>query len=140
MRILENFFDNVLVLEPSEKVDNRGTRIVGFNKDEISEYLSVFDVKSRIGVFEYDKIANPIISPDGNLLGCTYTLENIRFIDTPSGFISIVDMPYCKNNGSQILKKPYVIGADTAGTGKDFFTAKVIDNTNAKCVATLRKQ
>lgn len=123
---------------PEEAFVSSGSCV--FNKDEISEYLSVFDVKSRIGVFEYDKIAHPVISPDGNLLGCTYTLENIRFIDTPSGFISIVDMPYCQNNGSQILKKPYVIGADTAGTGKDFFTAKVIDNTNAKCVATLRKQ
>ena len=123
---------------PEEAFVSSGNCI--FNKDEISEYLSVFDVKSRIGVFEYDKIAHPVISPDKKLLGCTYSIENIRFIDTPSGFISIVDMPYKEIKGTQALKKPYVIGADTAGSGIDYFTAKVIDNTNGKCVATLRKQ
>ena len=111
-----------------------------FNKDEISEYLSTFDIKSRIGMFEYDKIATPIFSPSGAIIGCTYSIENIRFIDTPTGFISIVEEPYQEKRDNFLLKKPYVIGADTAGTGKDYFTAKVIDNTNGKCVATLRKQ
>ncbi len=36
MRILESFFDNVLVLELSENVDNRGSKMVNFNKDEIT--------------------------------------------------------------------------------------------------------
>jgi phage terminase large subunit len=49
-------------------------------------------------------------------------------------------MPFTEKKDAQILKKPYVIGADTAGTGEDYFTAKVIDNTSGKCVATLRKQ
>lgn len=47
MRILENFFDNVLVLEPSEKVDNRGTRIVGFNKDELRKLNIKFEIKEQ---------------------------------------------------------------------------------------------
>ncbi len=123
---------------PEEAFVSSGSCV--FDKDAISEYLSTFDVKSTQGVFEYDKIAHPIMSPEGKLLGCTYSIENIRFIDTPSGFISIVDMPYNQNNGTKQLKKPYAIGADTAGTGKDYFTAKVIDNTSGKCVATLRKQ
>ena len=123
---------------PEEAVVSSGSCI--FNKDEISEYLSAFDVKSTLGMFEYDKIAHPVMSPEGKLLGCTYSIENIQFIDTPSGFISIVDMPYNKINDLKQSTKPYVIGADTAGTGKDFFTAKVIDNSSGRCVATLRKQ
>lgn len=35
---------------------------------------------------------------------------------------------------------PYVIGADTAGEGSDWFTAVCIDNTTGKIVATLRQQ
>lgn len=88
---------------PEEAFVSSGNCI--FDKDAISEYLSTFNIKARIGIFEYDKIAIPIISPDGKLLGCTYSIENIRFIDTPTGFISIVDMPYNENQ----LKKPYVI-------------------------------
>ena len=123
---------------PEEAFVSSGNCI--FNKEEISEYLNTFDIKSKIGVFEYDKVAHPIYSPDGKLLGCNYTIENIRFIDTPSGFISIVDMPYYEVSNSKIMKKPYVIGADTAGSGIDYFTAKVIDNVTGKCVATLHKQ
>lgn len=123
---------------PEEAFVSSGSCI--FNKEEISEYLSTFDIKSTLGVFEYDKIAHPLYSPEGALIGCTYTIENIRFKDTPSGFISIVEQPYIEKTDCSILKKPYVIGADTAGTGIDYFTAKVIDNVTGKCVATLRKQ
>lgn len=35
---------------------------------------------------------------------------------------------------------PYVIGADTKGEGKDFYTATVIDNQTGERVATLRMQ
>lgn len=47
MRIKESLFDNVLVLEPSEKVDDRGTRIVGFNKDEIRKLNINFEIKEQ---------------------------------------------------------------------------------------------
>ena len=123
---------------PEEAFVSSGNCI--FDKEEISEYLNVFDIKSRIGLFEYDKVAFPILSPDGKLLGCDYKIENIRFTYTPAGFISIVDMPYRENKDNLTLLKPYVIGADTAGTGIDYFTAKVIDNITGKCVATLHKQ
>ena len=36
--------------------------------------------------------------------------------------------------------RPYVIGADTAGEGSDFFVAQVIDNVSGEQVATLRRQ
>lgn len=35
---------------------------------------------------------------------------------------------------------PYVIGADTAGDGSDWFVAQVLDNTTGRQVATLRRQ
>lgn len=35
---------------------------------------------------------------------------------------------------------PYVIGADTAGEGSDYFTAQVLDNTTGAQVATMRMQ
>ncbi len=123
---------------PEEAFVSSGSCI--FDKDKIGEYISSFNITSRRGLFEYDKIAVPIHSNDGTLIGCRYSMENIRFKDTPSGFISIVEEPFCENRNSYTLKKPYVIGADTAGTGKDYFTAKVIDNESGMCVATLRKQ
>lgn len=47
MRIKESLFDNVFVLEPSEKVDDRGTRIVGFNKEEIRKLNINFEIKEQ---------------------------------------------------------------------------------------------
>lgn len=47
MRILESFFDNVLVLESSEKVDNRGTVSVKFNEDEIRKLNIDFVIKEQ---------------------------------------------------------------------------------------------
>ena len=111
-----------------------------FNKESLSQILTDFNIKSRLGYFEYDKVAHPIYSEDKRLLSVSYTLENIRFIDTGAGFISLVDEPYFKKEGLRTYKKPYVIGADTAGVGKDYFTAKVIDNTCGRVVATLHKQ
>jgi len=111
-----------------------------FNKERLSMLISDFDIKSRLGYFEYDKLAHPIYDSHSRMISCTYTLENIRFVDTESGFISIVDEPYCKKSGTRTEIKPYVIGADTAGEGKDYFTAKVIDNTCGRVSATLRRQ
>ncbi len=123
---------------PEEAFISSGDSI--FDKDALSQVISTFDIKSRLGYFEYDKIAHPVYSSSGTLAGCTYSIENIRFVDTGSGFISIVDEPYRKITGSRVHTKPYVIGADTAGVGKDFFCAKVIDNTTGRVVATVRKQ
>jgi hypothetical protein len=111
-----------------------------FDKEALSLLISSFDVKSRLGYFEYDKIAHPVYSSKGELTGCTYSIENIRFIDTGTGFISIVEEPYAKRVGTRLHLKPYVIGADTAGVGKDYFCAKVLDNTSGRVVATVRKQ
>ena len=111
-----------------------------FDKEAISNYLSTFDIKSTVGYFEYDKKINPVYSEDGKLLYATYTIENLRFKEDLGGYISIVEMPHSVSTGTVSEKKPYVIGADTAGVGKDYFTAKVIDNVTGRVVATLRKQ
>lgn len=52
-----------------------------------------------------------------------------EFVEAEDGNIKIYEKP--------IMGVPYVIGADTAGEGSDFFAAHVIDNTNGKQVAVL---
>ena len=51
-----------------------------------------------------------------------------------------MEEPYSIQRKNLTYRKPYVIGADTAGSGEDYFAAKVIDNTSGKCVATLHRQ
>lgn len=111
-----------------------------FDKEAISNYLSTFDVNRSLGYFEYDKIATHVYGNDGKLLNITYSIENIQFKEADDGYISIVTLPHTLKKGSVTEKKPYVIGADTAGLGKDYFTAKVIDNITGRVVATLRRQ
>lgn len=111
-----------------------------FDKDAISNYLSTFDIKSRLGYFEYEKVTKALTDDYGRVLGYTETIENIEFVESKNGYISIVEEPFKSEKDEPKQEKPYVIGADTAGTGLDYFTAKVIDNTCGRCVATLRKQ
>jgi len=58
-------------------------------------------------------------------------LKDIKWEDDESGCIKIYELP----------KKmyPYCLSGDTAGTGDDFFTGHVIDNTNGKQVAVLKQ-
>ncbi len=111
-----------------------------FDRDAISNYLSSFDVKSRLGRFEYKKVYKQLTDDYGNVLGGSHVIEDIKFVTDPNGYISIVEEPFVEEKNGTKRAKPYVIGADTAGTGLDYFTAKVIDNTCGRCVATLRKQ
>lgn len=111
-----------------------------FDRDAISNYLSSFNVKSRLGRFEYKKVFKELKDDYGNVLGVEQRIEDISFIEDRNGFISIVEEPFAEGKNDAKRVKPYVIGADTAGTGIDYFTAKVIDNTCGKCVATLHKQ
>lgn len=110
-----------------------------FDKDAISNYLSTFDVKSKLGYFEYKEVVKEIKNETG-ILGYTTEIKDISFKEDKNGYISIVEGPYVEKKGGTKMVKPYVIGADTAGTGLDYFTAKVLDNTTGRCVATLHKQ
>lgn len=111
-----------------------------FDKDAISNYLSAFDVKSKIGKFEYKKKIKELRSESGEPIGYETYIDTFEFVEDPNGYISIVEEPFEEKKESSKIIKPYVIGADTAGTGADYFTAKVLDNTTGRCVATLHKQ
>ena len=111
-----------------------------FDAEKIGNKLSNFNVLSTRGSFKYEKRITPILMANGEIIGYKKEISNIRFEENENGLISIVEHPFTDTCGTKTLKKPYVIGADTAGSGVDYFTAKVIDNTNGKCVATLRKQ
>jgi phage terminase large subunit len=89
-----------------------------FDAQKISERLSKIKEPIKQGSFYYDY--------DG------LKITNIRWIDEPDGFIKIYTEPK--------PKVPYVIGADTAGEGSDFFTAHVLDNTTGEQVAVLKHQ
>ena len=72
------------------------------------------------GYFEYD------LGPDPTVM------ENIRWRESGEGIIRIYQKPHSR--------RPYVIGGDTAGTGSDWFTGQVLDNTTGIQVAVLRHQ
>ena len=111
-----------------------------FDKEAIGNYLSNFDVLSTQGSFKYKKSYVPSYSPEGEICGYETKISDVEFVKDPQGMVSIVENPYRLEKGGLLYEKPYVIGADTAGFGQDYFTAKVIDNTSGRCVATLRKQ
>ncbi len=124
---------------PEEAFITSGDSI--FDKEKISNYLSNFTIKPKRGYFEYKITPKAIYGYDGSLLSFKNELSEIEFIESDSGYISIVEEPKRLQdvNGS-MLCHPYVIGADTAGTGEDYFSAKIIDNASGKCVATLHKK
>lgn len=57
-------------------------------------------------------------------------IKNIRFEHDTKGEVKIYELPQ--------PGRPYVIGADTAGEGSDYFVAQVLDNITGKQVAVLR--
>lgn len=95
------------------------------------------------GYFTYKKIANPIKDSKGETVDIEWQIKDIEFEERVDGYITIHEEPrvkYDKDEKIIIAKCPYVLGGDTAGTGIDYFTGKMIDNTNGRTVATLRKQ
>lgn len=88
-----------------------------FDGKSVSRRLSeVQGRKNTAGEFEY--------SYDG------VKIDDIRWQDGKDGFIKIYEKPKAG--------RPYVIGADTAGDGSDYFVAQVLDNVTGRQVATLR--
>jgi len=95
------------------------------------------------GYFTYKKIANPIKDSKGETVDIEWQIKDIEFEERVDGYITIHEEPRVKYDNDEkiiIAKCPYVLGGDTAGTGIDYFTGKMIDNTNGRTVATLRKQ
>ncbi len=108
-----------------------------FDKERITNYLTNLNISAKRGYFKYKLSSIPVFSPRGELISHKSIISDIRFYEDPNGYISIVEEPYIFESGLVCKTRPYVIGADTAGCGEDFFAAKVIDNTSGRCVATL---
>ena len=108
-----------------------------FDTEKISNYLAGYDIRSKRGYFTYKLTPQPIFSAGGELVSYKNVITNISFVESKTGYISIVEEPFARKQGCITFLRPYVIGADTAGSGEDYFTAKVLDNTSGKCVATL---
>ena len=129
-------------ITPTEAFISSGDCV--FDKEAINNQLSLCSgLKGfKKGYFTYRKEATPISNSVGGIADVEWSIKDIQFIESADGYITLHEAPKVKTdrNGNPISKCPYVIGGDTAGTGQDYFTAKVIDNTNGKTVATLHKQ
>ena len=89
-----------------------------FNAEKISNRIAQLKEPLKVGSFIYDY--------DG------MKITNIRWRNEQDGFIKIYDLP--KKN------YPYVLSGDTSGEGSDYFIGQVLDNTNGKQAAVLRKE
>lgn len=97
---------------------------------------------ARKGYFTYTKEAIPLTNSEGTMVDVEWKIKDIKFVESKDGYITIHEEPKVKKNRDGIVthKAPYAIGGDTAGTGKDYFTGKVVCNLDGKTVATLHKQ
>lgn len=116
-----------------------------FDAEKVTEAMSralAHPKLTRQGYFTYRSVETPLMDEQGNKVGGTWSLENIQWVDDRNGMIKIHEEPRVKTTSDGVIegKCPYVVGADTAGGGKDFCAAKVIDNMTKKTVATFHKQ
>ena len=97
---------------------------------------------ARKGYFTYKKEAIPLTNSEGTMVDVEWKIKDIKFVESKDGYITIHEEPKVKKNRDGIVthKAPYAIGGDTAGTGKDYFTGKVVCNLDGKTAATLHKQ
>lgn len=89
-----------------------------FDKEKIINRIAQLKEPIKTGSFIYDY--------DG------LKITNIRWKNEVDGFIKLYELP--KQN------YPYVVSGDTAGEGSDYFIGQVLNNTNGKQVAVLRKE
>lgn len=95
----------------------------------------------KVGYFTYRKVVEPFKDGSGAVVGYTERLCDIAFKEALDGYIKLHQEPeVVKRDGVVTGLVPYVVGGDTAGTGQDYFTAKVLDNREGRTVATLHKQ
>ena len=95
----------------------------------------------RRGYFTYKKEAIPIPNSEGVMVDVEWKIKDIEFVESRDGYIFLHEEPRVKVKDGEITHKaPYSLGGDTAGTGKDYFTGKVICNLDDKTGATLHKQ
>ena len=87
-------------------------------------------LKPRRGYFTYHKESVPVKNSDGEPVDVEWSIKDIEFVDARDGYIYIHEEPQvkCDRWGDVCQRAPYVLGGDTAGSGKDYFAAKVICN------------
>ena len=115
-----------------------------FDKEKVANQLiRCADIEPlRRGYFTYTKTGVPIRGSDGGVIDVEWRISDIAFLESRDGYITIHEEPKVKkdHDGHVVSRAPYVLGGDTAGTGEDYFTGKVICNLDGRTVATLRKQ
>lgn len=91
-----------------------------FNAKKISQRLQTIQkpIKTGYFIYTYDEKLEKI--------------KDIQFKEDENGFIDIYE--------DKKKYYPYVLAGDTAGDGSDYFIGQVLDNTNGKQVAKLRKE
>lgn len=128
-------------ITPNEAFVSSGDCI--FDKDAINDQIArcVSLSTSRKGYFIYKKVAIPILDSDGGTADVEWRIKDIEFVESREGYITLHEEPRVKLVDGQITHKaPYSLGGDTAGSGKDYFTGKVICCLDGKTAATLHKQ
>ena len=111
-----NKFHQEYPASPEEAFISTGKCI--FDKEAIIAQIANLKPAKRVGDFTFT--------------GEDKTFAFDKFVDDTRGATTI----YAEPKDSV----PYVIGADTAGDGSDWFVAHVIDNTTGQQVAVLRQQ
>lgn len=115
-----------------------------FDKEAINNQIVRISANQTAvkGRFTYEKKCIPIYDSEGKQVDVEWCIRDISFEERQDGYILLHEQPQVKKNrdGVVIAKEPYAIGGDTAGTGEDYFTGKVISNLDGRTVATLRKQ
>lgn len=116
----------------------------------VSSGRSIFDVEAlqnrlalmgkeqgKRGYFKYRKKCEAVTEGEA-----VWRITDIEFVESNDGYIALYEEPRVQKDktGRVAARAPYAIGGDTAGSGEDYFTAKVIDCLTDKCVATLRIQ
>lgn len=98
----------------------------------------------RVGRFEYRSVGDPVTDETGRTVAVNWRLCDIQWVDDPAGLITIHEDPVTRaetRSGEEInLREPYSLGGDTAGSGEDYYTAKVVSNLDGRTMATLRIQ
>lgn len=106
------------------------------------QLLRVGGNKPRVGEFTYRRVKTQITDARGEVIGEEWELADVEFRDKPGGMIRIHEEPAVKTDkqGNATHRAPYVLGGDTAGTGEDYFTGKMVSNLTGRTVATLQIQ
>ena len=127
---------------PEEAFVSSGNCI--FDKESIANRILQLggSCRGRVGYFTYDKIGIPIEGADGDVVDMEWRIENIAFVESRDGYVTLHEEPLQKRDSRGIVLSgaPYVLGGDTAGAGEDYFAAKVICNLDGRTVATLHRQ